>query len=114
MVRHGQEIKYDHNGPEISVQRQKAAEEHPDKPDQQCPEIFGRKCNSGSEKRVLTDNTATISVTDKGIGISEEDQEHLFFFFPGQKCTEYSGHRPGTAYCKTIHRINWRHYKFEK
>jgi signal transduction histidine kinase len=40
----------------------------------------------------VTDNTATIEVKDKGIGIPEEDQEHLFSsFFRGKNALNIQG-----------------------
>jgi signal transduction histidine kinase len=48
----------------------------------------------------VANDAAVISVRDKGIGISEEDQAHLFStFFRGRNALNIQGYRAWPSYC---------------
>ena len=49
------------------------------------------------------DDNAIVSVADQGIGIAQEDQEHLFSsFFRAANATNIQGTGLGLAYCKAV------------
>jgi signal transduction histidine kinase len=91
MVRKGQEIKYDHRGDDLVYSDKKLLKNI----------LINLISNAlkfsdeGAAVDVLSavnGERATISVTDKGIGISEEDQEHLFSsFFRGKNALNIQG-----------------------
>ena len=60
-------------------------------------------------------NKLIVSVKDQGIGISEEDQKHLFTsFFRGKNVDQYPGYRAGITYRKTLCRPDPGQYTIEK
>lgn len=91
MVRKGQEIKYEHSGDDCVYSDKKLLKNI----------LINLISNAlkfsdeGATVEVLSkvvDDQATISVRDKGIGISQEDQEHLFSsFFRGHNALNIQG-----------------------
>jgi PAS domain S-box-containing protein len=91
MVRKGQEIKYEHCGPEDVYSDKKLLKNI-------LINLLSNALKFSDESATVevasqvTDGTATIKVRDKGIGISEEDQEHLFSsFFRGKNAVNIQG-----------------------
>ena len=91
MVRNGQEIKYDHQGPDDVYSDKKLLKNI-------LINLISNALKFSDENGTVDvvsgvqNGTATISVTDRGIGISEEDQEHLFSsFFRGKNAINIQG-----------------------
>jgi signal transduction histidine kinase len=91
MVRQGQEIKYDHNGP-VNVYSDKKLLKNILINLVSNALKFSPQAATVDVQSEVKDGVATISVTDKGIGISQEDQEHLFSsFFRGKNAINIQG-----------------------
>jgi signal transduction histidine kinase len=91
MVRKGQEISYEHQGPEMVYSDRKLLKNI-------LINLISNALKFSEENATVEvhsevkDSLATISVKDKGIGISEEDQEHLFSsFFRGKNALNIQG-----------------------
>jgi PAS domain S-box-containing protein len=91
MVRNGQEIRYDHRGEHRVYSDRKLLKNI-------LINLISNALKFSAENAVVevgsavTDNTAIIEVKDKGIGIPEEDQEHLFSsFFRGKNALNIQG-----------------------
>jgi PAS domain S-box-containing protein len=91
MVRQGQEIKYVHKGPEIVYSDKKLLKNILINLISNALKFSPEAATVDVESDVK-DSSATISVSDKGIGISAEDQEHLFSsFFRGKNAINIQG-----------------------
>jgi PAS domain S-box-containing protein len=91
MVRKGQEIRYLHQGPDAVYSDKKLLKNILINLISNALKFSdeGAAVDVGSE---VKDSHATIRVTDKGIGISEEDQQHLFSsFFRGHNAINIQG-----------------------
>jgi signal transduction histidine kinase len=91
MVRNGQEIKYEHSGDNTVYSDRKLLKNI-------LINLISNALKFSDETAVVEvesnvkDDTAAIRVKDKGIGISEEDQEHLFSsFFRGKNALNIQG-----------------------
>jgi PAS domain S-box-containing protein len=91
MVRNGQEIRYEHRGEHKVYSDRKLLKNI-------LINLISNALKFSAENAVVevgsavTDNTATIEVKDKGIGIPEEDREHLFSsFFRGKNALNIQG-----------------------
>jgi signal transduction histidine kinase len=91
MIRNGQDIQYRHQGPETVYSDKKLLKNI-------LINLISNALKFSSETATVEvasdvkDGTASISVRDKGIGISEEDQEHLFSsFFRGKNALNIQG-----------------------
>lgn len=91
MVRNGQEIRYVHTGPDDAFSDKKLLKNI-------LINLISNALKFSDEEATVdvasevADGHAIIHVTDKGIGISEEDQEHLFSsFFRGRNAINIQG-----------------------
>jgi PAS domain S-box-containing protein len=91
MVKKGQEIKYVHEGEAIVLSDKRLLKNI-------LINLISNALKFSDEeatveiKSTVNDERAVLSVSDKGIGISEEDQEHLFTsFFRGQNALNIQG-----------------------
>ena len=91
MVKEGQEIKYEHSGESSAFSDKKLLKNI-------LINLISNALKFSDEgatvavKSEVNDGYATISVGDKGIGISEEDQQHLFSsFFRGKNALNIQG-----------------------
>ncbi|RYZ25588.1 MAG: PAS domain S-box protein [Chitinophagaceae bacterium] len=91
MVKNGQEIKYNHRGENLVYSDQKLLKNI-------LINLISNALKFSDENAVVDIATnvqpgkAVLSVSDKGIGISEEDQEHLFSsFFRGKNAINIQG-----------------------
>ncbi|HET7896143.1 MAG TPA: sensor histidine kinase, partial [Flavisolibacter sp.] len=91
MVRKGQEIKYEHRGNDLVFSDKKLLKNI-------LINLISNALKFSDENAAVevrsevNGESASILVTDKGIGISEEDQEHLFSsFFRGKNAINIQG-----------------------
>jgi PAS domain S-box-containing protein len=91
LVKEGQEIKYEHEGVEFASSDKKLLKNI-------LINVISNALKFSDPNAVVEvksfskDNKARISVSDKGIGISEEDQKHLFSsFFRGKNALNIQG-----------------------
>lgn len=91
MLKTGQEVKYHHEGEEIVLTDKKLLKNIMINLISNAVKFSDNDTAINIHSQV-TDGTATISVQDQGIGISEEDQQHLFStFFRGRNALNIQG-----------------------
>jgi PAS domain S-box-containing protein len=91
MVRKGQEIQYSHQGPEMVYSDKKLLKNILINLISNALKFSGEDATVDVKSEV-NGSTAAIRVKDRGIGISEEDQEHLFSsFFRGKNALNIQG-----------------------
>lgn len=91
MVKKGQEIRYEHGGENLAYSDKKLLKNILINLLSNALK-FSEENGSVDVKSTTADGHATISVKDSGIGISEEDQEHLFSsFFRGKNALNIQG-----------------------
>lgn len=91
LVKEGQEIVYDHTGTEMIYSDQKMLKNILINLISNAVKFSSDVCTIAVHSEVV-DGTASILVRDEGIGISDEDQQHLFTsFFRGQNAANIQG-----------------------
>lgn len=92
LVREGQEIRYEHQGPEVLETDKKLLKNILINLISNALKFSEKGQPVDVSSRMVDHELAEVSVTDHGIGISEEDQQHLFTsFFRGKNALNIQG-----------------------